>query len=213
MPSFKHDYDRLVNKARVELPGVSDAGIKQALFDVFHEFFTETSVWKEDIEVPIVVGTTAYDLFPEEPGEIVRLFTVTNENNTEQPAILSDDFSQVIIAYPVNVDQTYTVTVVKTVGLPITRDAMPEVPEWVLARWSTAIFDGLLGNLMMQKSKPYSDGQLAMYHLRRFRNALTVARAAGLRRNTFGKNVWAYPQNFRVRGQKSGSSGNDRSFN
>lgn len=210
MPNFKHDYERLINQARVELPGASDAGIKQALFNVFHEFFTETSVWKEDVEVAIVVDTTEYDLNSEEPGEIVRLFSVVNGNGTEQAATLSDDFTQVVLYHPVNVAQTYTVTVVKTVGLPITRDAMPEVPEWVLARWSPSFLDGLLGNMMMQKGKPYSDGQLAMYHLRRFRNALTVARSAGLRRNTFGKNVWVYPQSFSTRGQKSG--GNDASF-
>jgi hypothetical protein len=209
MPSYLHDYSRLINQVTVELPGSSDQGIRQALFNVFHEFFTDTNVWMEDISLSVDPDTTEYDLFSPEPGEIVRVMWVMDSGGGQQLASLSAD-SVLTIANAPNSADTWVVTVSKTVGSPIDREGSPEVPEWVIARWLPALKAGLMGNMMLQPSKPYSNMQLAQYHLRLFGNGKIEARTTVQHSNMFGVNSWAYPQSFRM--PMTGPVGSDRRF-
>lgn len=205
MPSFKHDIERFLNLARVKLPGSTDAAIKQELFDTLHEWFSETAMWTEDITIAILANQGDYQLNCQEPGEIVTLGGAINKNGDAQPVDMPSIGVMHLRDIPSNAD-TWTARVIKVPGSNLSRWGVPEIPEWVLPKWGPYILDGLLGRMMGQINKPYTNERMALYHLRRFRGSITIGRAAALRANTYGVNAWAYPQAFRSRGQRGGVS-------
>lgn len=212
MAANKADMDFLLNQATIKVPGASSAGLKLELFDVFREFFTDTNAWMEDIPVSIVPATITYALTPSE-GAIVRLAGVVDVNMIPQPAIMPT-IGTLLFREPYAQAQTFTATVVKTCALPIGKtDMLTVVPDWLLPIWSVGILDGLMGKMMAQMGKSYSNQKQSNYHLARFRDAIQRARTAALRRNTIGSQAWSYPQGFRTRGQKGGISvGNTSTF-
>jgi hypothetical protein len=201
-----------MNQARVKLPGSSDAGIKGELFDVLTEFFDSSSSWLEQLTIPILAGTTNYSLVPAKGGQIIRLVGVFDPNQVAQPAFMAD-FSTLQLINPPNLPQNYTVTVVKNVVLPTSRDAIPDAPEWVLRVYERYILAGLLGAMMGQMAKSYSNPQQSLYNLKRFRDGMAMARVATIRQNTVGAQAWSFPRQYRSGGQRGGVSiGNPTEF-
>ncbi len=198
------DWDRLVDSATAKLPGASAALLKNEIFDVMHEFFTVSSSWLEAISVSIVVDTLTYDMIPSE-GQIIRLSGVVDSNGAPRPALMPT-VGTLQLAYPENVAQTFTATVVKTVVLPTEKKHIPIAPEWLLPVWGPSILDGVLGRMMGQISKSYSNPVLSLYHLKRFLNAAAAARSAALARNTVGGAAWVFPRQFGHGSQRGGFS-------
>jgi hypothetical protein len=137
MPQLVQDYQRLINQAVVELPGATDAGIRQALFEVFHTFFTETNSWQETITVAVLAGVTEYNLVIAEGGEFVRLLSLVDTNDIGQPAV-TDMVGVLTLRDTPNTAATFTATIAKTIGVPVDREGKPEIPEWVVARWGAS---------------------------------------------------------------------------
>ncbi len=245
-------YNQLINQATVKLPGVSQAGLNAALFDVYREFFNDSSAWVEHIcfdvqaapqNSPPAIPYAAlnYELVPEF-GQIIRLWGVCDTTYfLPYPAVLTrvGENAAVRIGYPPNVAQSLKATVSLTVtppqyptnpptgGPPLvpavfnpvvvpTASGPPypvQVPASILQVWGLVIVDGLVGNMMNQKAKSYTDPTGAVYHLKRFRDGITRARIATLRANTFGTQSWTFPQGFRTNSQNGYLSvGNDARF-
>ncbi len=198
------DWDRLIDSATAKLPGASNALIKNEIFDVMHEFFTLSASWLEDLEVPIIPDTVTYDLAVSE-GQIIRLAGVADANRCPRPASMPT-IGSLLLTYPVNTNQTYTVTVIKTVVLPTDREKVPLAPDWLLPVWGPSILDGVLGRMMGQVTKSYSNPAQSVYHLKRFLNAIAAARSATISRNTLGGQAWGFPQTYRTRNQRGGIS-------
>lgn len=208
---------QLLNRARVKLPGSSDADIKAELFDVLHEFFDESSIWTESIHLNVIAGTatspnTIYQVTPSQ-GQIVRLGSVVDGNGVGQPAVMPA-LGTIVFANPYNVNQTFTVTVIESVALPTLKHMVPDIPDWVLPKWHLVIIDGILGKMMGQLNKPFSNASTSTYHLRRFRNGIAQARVAALRANSFGTQAWRFPSGFATRSQRGAVSsiGSDTNF-
>lgn len=210
----KQDLTHLFNQATVSLLGASEAGIKGELFDTIHEFFKDSSAWTEAITVPIVATTTEYPLTVQQGGRIIRLVGVWDSNSLPVAAFMPT-VGTLKLVWPTNQAATYTALVVKNVVRP-TREGdknIPDAPDWLLQLYHSAILDGLLGKMMMQPQKSYTDSTLGTYHLRRFRDAIAMARVATARQNTVGAQAWSFPQNYRTRGQRGGVSvGNETRF-
>lgn len=211
MPNLTQDYERLINQAIVELPGASDAGIRQALYEIMHEFFTETDVWQEEISVSVVADTVDYTLTIAEGGEFVRLLALVNSAGAGQPAI-SDMVGNITLRDTPSAAATWTATISKTIGIPVDREGKPLIPNWVISRWEPVISAGLIGRMMMQNKKPYSDKIGAQYWLRRFRNGLGNVKSAILHGNLKGANTWSYPRGFAMTRGSQRSGGTDTSF-
>lgn len=205
------DFEHILDQARVELPASSDAAIQHGLFDVFREFFHDSSSWTEDLSINIIPGTVAYDLVPLD-GQIIRLAGVVDQNMILQPAIMPT-IGTILFRSPYASAATFTATVVKNVVLPTGKEFVPTLPDGFLAVWGKDIVDGLVGHMMQQMGKPYSNQGIANYHLSRFRNAVAAARVAALRRNAFGVQAWAFAQDWKMKSQRGGISvGNQERF-
>lgn len=213
MPQLVHDYARLINQAIVEVYGATDAGIRQALYEVLHEFFQETNAWQECISVAITAGTTTYTLLPIEGGEFVRLMALLDSNQSGIAAVTDMVGTITLRDTPAN-SATYTATIAKTIGIPVDRDGKPEIPDWTISRFYPIVMSGLLSHLYMQPKKPYTNPTLGSYHGKKFMNGLGKVKSAVIHGNLQGAQTWRFPSAWQnsASSQRFGSGGTDQSF-
>lgn len=202
------EYDQLIYQGQEKLVGASVRGLTAELYDVLKEFFIDSNSWKEDIMFSPEAAVTTYELTPD-GGKIVRLVGVWGPNNSVQPAFMETFGTIVLASAPTSTptDQ-WMARVVKTVGVPVDKVGKPDAPEWVLSVYGTHILDGLLGKMMSQKGKAWTDSTQSTYHLRRFRAGIQLARTAAARANLVGGQEWAYPRNATSGSQRSRASAN-----
>jgi hypothetical protein len=202
------EVQQLLANAQIKLTGASESGIKAELYDVLKEFFEDSSCWQEDIEFLPLANQTEYLLAPAHDGQIIRLIGVWDDRGTPRMDAFMREFATLTLINPPQNDATanYTARVVKTVTVPVTRDAMPVAPEWTLRVYSIHILDGLLGKMMGQQQKTYSNNTLSAYHLRRFRVGIQLAKVAAERANLHGAQNWAYPRGWGSKSQRGGVS-------
>jgi hypothetical protein len=192
------DTDRLMKDARIRLPGATDDAIRLELFSVLDEFFQDSNVWKEKIEFSVSATddtSTTYYIEPESVASLHRLKCVENSNGFGVAAVMKVP-GEVTLMTPPSQDDTYTATVVLTVNDPVARDGYPEFPQWILNRYRMTLLDGLMGRMMSQPAKPFTNLQLGTYHMRRFRSAVAFASTESLRKHVANTQAWRFPRNF-----------------
>jgi hypothetical protein len=202
-PECDRYWAKLMANAQVILTGASDAALAVQLFDVLEEFFTDSNCWLEAIKFTVIPDTLEYQLIPL-TGRIVRLNGVVDENNVPQQAAMPT-VGTVRFLYPYTNVQPMTAVVVKNVTDPLSCSP-PHIPEWVLPAYGHGILRGVLGHMMLRPAQSFSNQALAVMHLRKFRDVIAHARVATMRANTVGAQAWAFPQQFRVTGQRGGVS-------
>lgn len=204
MPLDTREYDQLIYQGQEKCTGASVRGLTAELYDVLKEFFMDSNSWSENIMFSVDAGTTSYPITPLNGGKIIRLSGVWGTNNTFVPAVMEDFGTVVLNNVPTSTptDQ-WMARVVKTVGIPVDKVGKPDAPEWVLSVYGKHILDGLLGNMMAQKGKAWTDSTQSTYHLRRFRTGIQMARTAAIRANLVGGQEWVFPRNATSGSQKS----------
>lgn len=193
---------RLMNNARIRLPGATDSALQQELFMVMDEFFKFTNVWTEDVPLTIP-GTdpagTIYPIATNEPANITQLmwvFGASTDPKTVRGSPISAAMSvigELTLALQPSSDQNIVVTVALTVQDPVNRDGYVVFPTWVMQRYGDTILDGLLGRMMTQANKPWTNNQMSVYHLRSFNSKKAQARVAQQRNNAFRQQAWRFP--------------------
>ncbi len=201
------EFEQFMNQARIKLPGASDSGIKTELYDVFKEFLEDSNAWREDIDFQAEASRQVYILAPRYDGQIIRLVGVWDDKGLVIPAFMSDFGSIRLVHAPSSTPPNrWFARVIKNVTVPVTKDDVPIVPDWVLRVYSIHVLDGLLGKMMSQMNKSFTDSVKSVYHLRRFRAGIQIARTAASRENTLGAQSWAFPQGFSQGSQRGGVS-------
>lgn len=202
------DLNRLMDNARIRLPGALDDTIRLELFTVLDSFFQGSNSWYEDIGFNVAPTTLtyaedpsqfSYDLLPSQQGSmIVRLVGVWDAQGFPQTAFMPT-LGTVVLKNGPNEAQTYTARVILTVSDPVTREGYPVIPSWVLAKYGNEILDGVLGRMMSQLAKPYTSAQGALYHNRMFGKAITAAKVGAQHQNVYRGQSWRFPQAFNRR--------------
>jgi hypothetical protein len=190
--------ERLIKNARTSLPGSLDNVILLELFNVLDKFFRDTSIWTEDVPFSVVANEpagTIYYIEPESVSAIVRLMGVRSVNDFRQTAAM-DLPGEVTLLTPPGEVGTFTATVALSIVDPMQRDGYPEFPSWVLEKYGTGILDGVLGRMMLQPAKPYTNAQLGSAHMAAYRRAISVACNEASHRNVYKAQAWVYPQQF-----------------
>lgn len=203
------EFEQFITQATIKLTGASSAGIKAELYDVLKEFFTDSNCWAEDIEFIPVADEVDYPLAPKNEGQIIRLVGTWDNKGIPVPSFMAEFAKVKLLNAPTSTGTATTKwfsRVVKTVTLPTTRDAVPIAPDWTLRVYSVHIMDGLLGKMMSQAQKSFSNPQMSSYHLKRFRAGIQIARTAAARANIVGGQEWAYPQGWGRGSQRGGVS-------
>ena len=198
---------RLMDNARIHLPGALDTALKLELFSVMNDFLTTAECWFEDINFDVVPTTDVFLLKPDsytylvnpaEGGSIMRLQRVLDANASVVGATMPVIPNIVLVLSP-NTAQTYRARVSKTVGGSLTTDGYPIFPPWILDKYGVEILDGLLGRMMSQPAKPYSSPRIAELRIRSFNAAQAQARTDARHENIYAGQRWSFPQSFASR--------------
>lgn len=196
------DIDRLMDNARPRLPGAVDTQLQLELFNVMDEFFKKSNVWNEDIPIQVPgqdPANTIYELTPTGPALIDKLLWVyqqpdspTMHRGAPITAAMNTPGELTLRTQPSS-DVVYIVTVALTVQDPTLRNGYVVFPAWVLAKYRDCILDGLLGKMMSQPNKPYTNTQLSVFHMRKFNTKVAAARVEWTHNNTYRTQAWSYP--------------------
>ena len=217
------DFERVMNQARVQLTGVSDAGLKGTLFDVLDEFLDVSNAWVEWLQLSIATSTQMYQIQPQHGGMINRLITALDSNQVVLPAAITFGESPASfvgqpyqyvnppgvifsLTFPQNTSYVANILVSKKIVLPNSKDEVPDGPSWLIPKYGRYITEGLIGSMMTQPGKSYTSPTGAQFHLRKFRDGMAMAKTETMRANIFGAQSWSYPRQFRTNSQRGGVS-------
>ena len=184
------DITQLMSVARTRIPGVLDGALQLELYEVTKEFLATSNVWQEDIDFTTIANTTSYVVVPTD-GTIERLFWVLDENDIPVAATMQVPGEVVLDNEPTGGDDLTATVVLKPSDLD--GDGYPVFPEWIYTKYGGVFLDGLLGRMMSQVAKPYSNERLSVYHMRRFRDGMAIAKSESQRKNT-PRQAWRFPR-------------------
>lgn len=213
MAASKEDMNRLLNMARSQLPGASEDALKAVAWEVFYEFYDNSSSWLEDIQFNVTPANNNqtpvldYAVVAEE-GRVIRLGGVVDSNGSPQPALMPVAGVVHLLNAPNQAQGPliYTATVVKNVKLPDDKEGLPVVSAETLQLYPLALVDGLIGKMKIQTNRPYTDVKDGMLKLAAFQMGWTMAKTDTLRRKTIGTQAWNFPQGFQTNSQRGGIS-------
>lgn len=210
----KIDVDNLLNQLRVELLGTSDALLRSMMYQVMTEFFNDSSIWTEAININAIPNKRHYNVTPTE-GQIIRLDGVVRMPGAYFVPALMPEIGTVVAEHAPNTAEQWSAHVVLNVSLPTLTGGVPIAPEFTLKQWFLAIKHGILGSMQMQSDKSWSNAKNAAYNLAKFRSYIGQARSIKLKANTVGASAWRFPQGYRTTGQQGGVpsfGGRERTF-
>jgi hypothetical protein len=186
------ELNRLMDNARVHLPGALDAGLKLELFNTLDEFLQGSKFWQEDIEYTARAGRTSYEVIGTEAGAVIELMANVNSSGRDVSASMPALGTLVLRADPMQTD-TFTATVAYTVVDPMGTEDYPVIPEGALIKYGDGIKAGLIARMMLQPAKPYTNQQLAVLNMRKFNGTIAQARADVRHRNVYDGQTWRFP--------------------
>lgn len=196
--SAARDFDKLMDMARVRLPGARDNIIKLELFMAVEEFLANSNCWTEEVPFEVNPNETTYYIFTIASASINRLMLLTTGTGIPVAARMPEP-GTIQLHNPPSEVGTYKAVVSLSVTEPTDPEGYPELPEWVLSKYNGEILDGVLGRMMSQLAKPYSQPNLASFHMKRFEQAIRRASTEARHGMVYSGQNWAFPQNFAYR--------------
>lgn len=196
-----YDVNRLMNNARISLPGALDGAIQLELFNVLNDFFQDTNIWQESLTFGIssanAFGTTI-EISPN-AGTINRLLYVIDSNKIIKRMSMPQPGHLQVIELTNN-SETWTARVAITVSDPVpstgTMAYLPICPGWILEKYSNGVLSGVLARMLLQPSKPYTNTKLAAVHGSLYRKTVSNARTEARHQNIFDGQRWSFPRSF-----------------
>lgn len=173
---------------RSNLPGATQAGIKQAFEDAAITFYRRSRGWIECIPgVSIVSGRNTIYLEPvDQRASIAFLESVSDAVSG------ATMWGRMIDPHRLEIesDAERTIDIVVAVTPKIGADVLP---LYALTHHKDGLESGTLARMFAQPSKPYSNDVLAAMNARRFESE--IARATSLRKTGSGVHAipWRYP--------------------
>jgi len=189
---------RIVNNAKIHLPGSIEDGIQYELYNVLDELLSETDIWYEDIPFEAQPDVVDYDVVPI-TGRIVHLIYCWPADSDyrvhEIPAVMPQPGWLQLYRAPSEI-QPAQVRVSLTVLDPVTRAGFPQCPTWILERYHQTITSGLVYKMALMPNKPWSNGEIGVLYGQKFRNSIGQAKVDYLHAHTRGAQRWRFPQQF-----------------
>jgi len=194
-------YSRITQNVELHVTGAIPNVIRLEFYNTLDEFLKDSNIWQEEISVAVTAGDATYTLAPVD-GVINRLLKLEDANQIPVGVTMLEPGELVL-----NITPTTTATLTATVALtcldPTDTNDFPIVPDWILDKYFNGFVDGIISKLMMHPSRPYTNQQLAIYHMRRFRNTVTQAISEMKRTNLYGAQAWSFPTSYAVRRKKA----------
>jgi hypothetical protein len=187
---------RIMQNARIHLPGALDAAIKLEFFNVMDQFFRESDCWREQVDFTVRTTSLVYEIESDEGNAVVvKLIELVDANDIPVRAIMEIPGEVTLYELPIEV-RTLSATVSLTTTDPVSDEDYPVFPDWVAQKYHDAIIAGILSRMMAHPAKPYMNERMGIYHGRRFRGYIAQARKDANQKNLYDGQAWRYPQNF-----------------
>ena len=197
---------RVVDSARVNLPGATEGMLRLELFNVVEEFCRETNAWRNCICFSLVPQKCEYPIYPtDSAGEIYRLLGVESACPTDPrftahawmplPGIVRIDF-------PPSAYQDLHAMVALSPSELGRNEQYPGLPDHMWSEYGPILTAGVIGKLMAQPAKPYSSTQLAPSYLGKYRREIARTRMFLQHGRLQDGQRWTFPQSFAVRRRK-----------
>lgn len=186
------DLTRVMNNARVHVAGAHDDVLKLELFNVLTEFMKGSHAWKDEVRFTTISGRTTYELVPNESATIVSLFGVEDQDELPVKATMPVPGTVELASDPGGA-YAYVAEVALTVVDPVNSDGYPFMPDWLLARYYDVVLAGVIGAMFTQPAKPWTNERLAIFHTRRFRNGIAMARREARVAHLYEGQNWRFP--------------------
>lgn len=190
-----NDINRLMDQLRVRLPGALDGTLQLELFSVMNEFFQNSNCWYEDVEFNVTPTELVYDIIPSVTSVVNRVLAVVDHNGLPISVRMNEPGVITLTNAPSQAG-TWVATVALTITDPTDREGYPVFPAWFMSKYGNDILDGVLGRMMSQIAKPYSQPQMAQYHMRRFMQATNKAGVETIHGSVYRGQNWKFPQTF-----------------
>lgn len=187
---------RFMQNVRTHAPGALDDVIQMELYNTLKELCSY-DIWKNTSSLRVNTTKLSYYINPTDIGLINRLISVKDSGDVDVPGTMETPGTLVLNNYP-SQTQTLSVTVSMTVIDPVDTNNYPQFPTWVLDKYDTCLMEGTIGRMQAQPAKTYTNANMSVYHLRRFRSLMAQARAEATHKNVGGGQNWSYPQNFKT---------------
>ena len=196
-------WDHLYNDIKIAIPGMTDAVLKQVLFQVVKDFTDKTNAWYEDIPIPVEPNVFTYQFAPADkgiPNRVLLLYDPAVGANTEKhwastrvemprPGILT-------VGYSPSDPATWGLIVAKTPIDPPTTDKFPDLGAgiWIVDKYRDGLMAGVLGRAMAMPAKPFTNPALAKMYYQNYIAERGKARSDVAKGNVLGGQRWIYPQ-------------------
>lgn len=185
---------RLIDNLQIRLPGALLGTIQLELFNVVDEFCRDIGAWRDILEVTLTAGQTLYDL-ASTGATILELFELSHLSLDTTGAVYEAP-GQLLLPIPPNAQDASRPLYANVTLAPAGDNT--DVENWLPVDMWTAhhglLLEGTLARMMSQIAKPYSHPQMAVYHGKRFRNAMALVRATQASGGVNGAPTWSYPR-------------------
>lgn len=181
-----------MDNVRLAAPGVVDGTIQLEVFNAVTEFLQFTKAWTEDVNFTTAVGVTDYEITPDASATVDSLVAVVNADGKPVGATMSD-LGTVELNIEPTASEVLTAIVALSVDNPADREGNPVYPAAVLKKYMGTLIAGVTYRLQLQPTKSYSNQQLGILNMRKFRGGCATARAEIKHQNLYGGQRWRFP--------------------
>jgi hypothetical protein len=187
--------DRILATLRTELPGATDEQIKLKLWEVINVACRDGWIWRETITVPLVQGDTTYSPTPS-GTEIVQAISIDHEtldmtDSVYEWGVLT--LGTAPTAGDVSAGDLFMVAVLAP-ALDSGDDMEALLPTDMWSKHHELLKNGVIGYMMQQVNRPWSNFQLGTLYRRAFNVRLAEDRRAVDTGNIQGGQRWLYPR-------------------
>lgn len=186
--------DRLLNDLRVRLPGATDGMLQREVWLTLNDFCREGLAWREQVEVPLVDAVSTYDVAPN-GTEVVVVYGVSHPTMDLQGAVYS--FGKLLLTAAPSAADLITPVFVEaalTPALDVGADLEGLIPSDMWSEHHEVILNGVLGRMLAQPAKPYSNPALAAFYVKSYTGERARVRHKVRTGGVMAPQAWRYPR-------------------
>lgn len=185
--------DRLMDDLRMSLPGAVDAAIQRALWSVINTACRDGWVWRETTGVAITTTSLQYDVTPA-GTDVVQVISVTHPTMNVSDAVV--EFGKLFLTILPTVAEAADPVLIALVLAPALDAVDPEglIPSDMWSTYYDLWKNGVMGAMMAQPAKPYTNPTLAAFYARSFKRDLGQARLRVRTGGVSGAQMWRFPR-------------------
>lgn len=195
--------DRLRAQAQMQLPGALDGPLTMAIFGVVSQFCIKTNTLWEEQNINLRVDKRDYEVQASEADlYYTKLLSVVRNDQSTDQRLLTDPvqvpasmLNPGVLRLRDTPNQVFQITA-RFAMAPRPTDnfgSLPNIPDNFWDMHHDVLLEGLLGSMMGQVAKPYSNERMGIFHGRRFLAGCSTAKVEALNGQLVGGQAWRYP--------------------